>query len=100
MGDIPDELVTVAVLSDSPTANLVKNRLQAAGIRAYLEGEETLVAASFISGLSGGAKVQVAARDAEDALAVLRKKETPYDEDPSAFSTPAALRPLSAENLA
>jgi hypothetical protein len=80
MSDEPDALVTVAVLPGDTEANLVKNQLGAAGIHAYLDGAEAAAMAWHMAGAFGGIKVQVAASDAEDALALLEKKA--WDDDP------------------
>jgi len=74
MTDVPDELVTVAVLPGETEANLVKNQLGAAGIDAYLDGAEAAAMSWHMTGAFGGIKVQVAASDAEDAQALLEKR--------------------------
>ncbi len=64
MKDAELELTTISIRQSATEANLVKNRLEAAGIRAYLSGEE---AVATTGNARGGIKVQVAARDAEKA---------------------------------
>ncbi len=94
------ELTTISILQNAAEANMVKNQLEAAGIRAYLSGEEAVAMAWYLGDALGGIKVQVAARDAEDALDLLEQKpwqESP-EEDNTAFATSATLSALEDED--
>jgi hypothetical protein len=69
-----DDLMTVAISQNATEANLIKNQLEAAGIKAFLSGEEAAAMAWHMSGAFGGIKVQVPASAAEDALSILERK--------------------------
>lgn len=91
-------LVTVAIL-DSPTeAKLAKNRLEFAGIHAYLADETTPATALHLTDPLGGIKLQVAEQDADDALAIL-EQQTPRlsEEEKTGFATAATLEKLAPE---
>src|SRR5437879_1927091 len=77
MNHEPSQLVTVATLQSATEANLAKNQLEAAGIHAYLSGEEAAMA-WHMAGALGGIKLQVVDDDVEDALNLLEQK--PWEE--------------------
>src|SRR5688572_23527678 len=62
-------LTTVAVFQTPVEANLAKNRLEEAGMRAFLMNEET--ASMFQLTNAIGVKLEVGEQDASEALAVL-----------------------------
>ena len=66
-----DRLVTIATFWSPVEANLARNNLDAAGIRAILVGEETVGMAWHLTNAIGGVKVQVREADADRALVVL-----------------------------
>ncbi len=94
----PDELVTIGVYQSDVEANLVKNKLQAIGIQAFLAGEEAANMAWIYSAAMGGIKLQVASCDAEDAASFLEQK--PWHEDqssPTSIATLKVLRPVAED---
>jgi hypothetical protein len=94
----PDELVTIGVYQSDVEANLVKNKLEAIGIKAYLAGEEAANMAWLYSTAMGGIRVQVAGSDAEDAASFLEEK--PWHEDqssPTSIATLKVLRPTAED---
>jgi hypothetical protein len=88
-----EDLVTVAVLQTPTEANLVKNQLDAAGIKAYLADQEAVAMVWHMTGAFGGIKVQVASSDMDDALALLERKawEDKPEEDKAAVATAETL---------
>src|SRR4051812_29773258 len=98
MDNNPDDLVTVAVYENDVEANLVKNRVAAAGIKACFADEEAVAMTWQFAGAVGGIKLQVAQRDVEDARTLLER--TPLQDDfidSSAFATPETLAKLDEE---
>ncbi len=94
----PDELVTIGVYQNDLEANLVKNKLEAIGIKAYLAGEEAANMAWIYSAAMGGIRVQVASSDAEDAVSLLEQK--PWQEDqpsPTSMASLTVLRPAAED---
>jgi hypothetical protein len=63
-----ESLVAVSSFWSVPEAHVARNQLEAAGIRAVLQGEE---GASIMGNLSGGVKVLVRNTDVKRALTVL-----------------------------
>ena len=72
-----DRLATVATFGCPVEANLARNRLEAAGIKAFLADEETVGMVWHLTNALGGIKLQVGDRDAEEALAILAESEAP-----------------------
>jgi hypothetical protein len=68
-------LVTLAAYQNAMQAALVKNQLEAAGIRAVLDNEHTASNFWHLSNAIGGIKVQVAEEDFERASVVLDELE-------------------------
>ncbi len=66
-----DDLVTVARFDNSVEANLARNRLEEAGLRAALLDDNTVDIVWALSNALGGVKLQVRAADAEQARRVL-----------------------------
>ncbi len=77
MDDSAANLVTVAVPRTAAEAHFLKNQLEAVGIDVYLADEEAVAMAWHMTGAFGGVKLQVAATDAEDALAFLDRRPWP-----------------------
>jgi hypothetical protein len=65
------ELVTVRQFRDLPEALLAKGSLESAGIECFLADENLVRLDWFISNFIGGIKLNVRARDAENALQLL-----------------------------
>jgi Putative prokaryotic signal transducing protein len=66
-----DELVTVASFADPIEANLAKNNLEAAGVRAFLANEEIVDMVWHFGNAIGWIKLQVGNDDAAVARALL-----------------------------
>jgi Putative prokaryotic signal transducing protein len=66
-----NELITVATFADPIEANLVKNNLEAAGIRTYLANEESVDMLWHVGNAFGWIKVQVGNDDADAARVIL-----------------------------
>jgi hypothetical protein len=67
------ELVTVRQFRDLPEALLAKGSLESAGIECFLADENLVRLDWFISNFIGGIKLNVRARDAENALQLLNE---------------------------
>lgn len=63
------ELVTIATFNTPAEASIVRNQLEAAGIRCFLADEATMNMAWHLGVAVGGVKLQVAKQDAARALA-------------------------------
>ena len=70
-----DELVTVATLNTPVEASMVRNQLEAEGIRAYLSDAETVGMVWYMGNAVGGIKVQVAQSDVERAFKIFDAHE-------------------------
>jgi hypothetical protein len=94
------DLVTIAILQNTTEANLVRNQLGAAGIKAYLAGEEAVAAAWQMATAPGGVKVQVAAKDMNDALALLERTRSldKPEEDKTAIATAETLEKMREDD--
>jgi hypothetical protein len=68
---MPDEIVTLWAYRDLPEALIAQGKLQAEGVESFLADENIVRMDWFWSNLIGGVKLQVAAKDAEAALAIL-----------------------------
>ena len=90
-----DRLATVATFRSPVEANLARNRLEAAGIEAFLADEETVGMVWHLTNALGGIKLQVGDRDVEEALAILAESEAL--ELPAAGQADEALPPTSGE---
>lgn len=71
MHDDPDNWLTVARYTDTVEAQLLQGRLQADGIEAVLADHHHVQADPLIALALGGVRVQVKARDADAAQAVI-----------------------------
>ncbi|QDT28438.1 hypothetical protein Enr10x_37800 [Gimesia panareensis] len=65
------DFVTVATLNTPTEASLVRNQLEAEGIRVFLSDEEAVGMAWYLGNAIGGIKVQVAAENADRAFELL-----------------------------
>jgi hypothetical protein len=68
---MPDERVTLWAYRDLPEALIAQGKLQSEGLEAFLADDNVVRMDWFWSNLIGGVKLQVAAKDAEAALAIL-----------------------------
>lgn len=66
------QLVTVFTAFNSAEAQLVRSRLEAAGIRAFVTDELSALSIEGYALAAGGIKVQVPDVDAETALELVR----------------------------
>ena len=83
------EFVTVAVVQNPVEANVVKNYLADAGIKAFLVDYEAISMDWVMANAYGGIKVQVAAGDAEEARAALETKSN-AGEQSEVWTSPGA----------
>ena len=65
------DLVTVASFPDVPEAGLAKDRLEIEGIPAFVIDAQTAGVMPFLTGSTGGVRLQVAAGNAERAREIL-----------------------------
>jgi hypothetical protein len=65
------DLVTVASFLDVPEAQLAKQRLELEGIAAFVIGAQTAGVMPFLTGPTGGVRIQVAPGDVERAREIL-----------------------------
>lgn len=70
-----DKLVTVARFDNDMDAALARQCLAGAGIAAFLADQSTVATAWHLTGALGGVKLQVAARDLDEATAVLAQAQ-------------------------
>jgi Putative prokaryotic signal transducing protein len=80
-----NDLVTVATFADPIEANLAKNRLEAAGVRASLANEQTVDMDLLLGNALRWIRLEVGDKDADAARAVLNQHEE--TEAPSAAGT-------------
>jgi hypothetical protein len=66
-----NDFVTVATTSTPTEASLIRNHLEAEGIRVFLSDEAAVGMAWYLGNAIGGVKVQVADEDAERAFEIL-----------------------------
>jgi hypothetical protein len=66
-----ETLVTVASFPDAAEAELAKERLELEGIRAFVIGGQTAGVMPYLTGPTGGVRVQVDPRDLARAKEVL-----------------------------
>jgi hypothetical protein len=66
------DLVTVAAFPDAAEAELAKERLGLEGIEAFVIGGQTAGVMPFLTGPTGGVRLQVSPRDADRAREVLQ----------------------------
>lgn len=90
-----DELETIATYSESTTANLARNQLLSAGLRAFLVDESTVNMAWHLNNALGGIKLQVPVGEAAEACALLAEVNVNTDE---AFGDASGLPPKSADD--
>jgi hypothetical protein len=102
-----ESLVAISSFWSVPEAHVARNQLEAAGIRAVLQGEESANAIG-IGNLSGGVKVLVRSQDVKRALYVLAEtsddlekalegdawEEGSHDEDRRAMELQAEDEPI------
>ena len=74
---MPEELVTLWAYRDLPEALIAQGKLQSEGVESFLADENIVRMDWFWSNLIGGVKLQVAAKDAETALAILAEEIPP-----------------------
>jgi hypothetical protein len=74
-----DRLITIASFATPLEARLAMNRLEAAGIRAALEGEATTGMAWHLTNAIGGVKLLVLERDGERAMEILDAEDDEHD---------------------
>jgi hypothetical protein len=77
-----DNLITVATFVGPIEANMAKNCLESAGVKAFLADEEAAAMAWHLTNAIGGIKLQVMEQDAEQALAVLEETDTREELEP------------------
>jgi Putative prokaryotic signal transducing protein len=66
-----DELMTVASFSDVAEAELAKERLGLEGVRAFVIDAQTAGVMPFLTGSTGGVRLQVGQADVERAREIL-----------------------------
>jgi len=66
-----ETLVTVASFPDVAEAELAKERLELEGIRAFVIGGQTAGVMPYLTGSTGGVRVQVDPKDLDRAREVL-----------------------------
>jgi len=78
-------LVTIKTFTYSHEAVIIRSRLEADGIRCFVQDELTTQIHPFMSSAIGGVKLQVRDEDAEEAIAMLKESGdlTDSDFDPS-----------------
>jgi hypothetical protein len=64
----PPGMITIASFSKSEEAHLLRLRLEAGGVPAFLQDENVV---QIISNVFGGVRVQIAEEDVEKAQAIL-----------------------------
>jgi hypothetical protein len=74
-----DRLITIASFATPLEARMAMNQLEAAGIRAALEGEATTGMAWHLTNAIGGVKLLVLERDSERAIAILDGADDEHD---------------------
>jgi hypothetical protein len=90
---MPHRLITLATYWSSFEANLAKNDLESAGIRAFLADDKTVGMMWHLTNAVWGVKLQVEDCDAERALAILAE----YDSMGTAAGEGAAEEKVAAE---
>ena len=70
------QLVTVFTAFNSAEAQLIRSRLEAAGLRAFVQDELSALSMDGYALAAGGIKVQVPGADAELALELIRDNGT------------------------
>lgn len=70
------DLVTVFTAFNSAEAQLIRSRLEAAGLRAFVQDELSALSIDGYALAAGGIKVQVPDVDAELALELIRDSGT------------------------
>lgn len=71
-----DRFVTVATFSFAAEADFMRRLLEDAGITVYLADDNLIAMDWFLSNAVGGVKVQVAAKDAAQATALIHQHES------------------------
>ena len=75
-------MITVASFSKPEEAHLLRMRLEAGGVAAYILDENMVQMDWLYSNAIGGVRVQIAEEDAEDAKEILKETYIP-DTDPN-----------------
>ena len=70
-----DRLITIANFNEPLEANLAKMKLESAGIKCFLSGENFIATYWLLWLVEGGVKLQVKKSEAERALEILGTKE-------------------------
>lgn len=70
----PNELVAVASVCNPIDAHILKSKLESDGIRCHLDNENMARMNIFYSNMDGGVKVMVRAADAEEAIAIIKRR--------------------------
>jgi hypothetical protein len=89
---MPDKIVTLAMYHDPMEAQLVRNRLEAEGIPAFLSGDETSNLFGGMSGAFGTVHLQVAEENLERAADLLEADDKLMDEQDPSESTAIRVR--------
>jgi len=66
-----DDFVTIASFPDVAEAELARERLALEGIRAFVLGAQTAGVMPYLTGATGGVRVQVEPKDAARAREIL-----------------------------
>ncbi|HEY5146920.1 MAG TPA: DUF2007 domain-containing protein [Polyangiaceae bacterium] len=66
-----DDLITVASYPDAAEAELAKERLELEGVAAFVIGGQTAGVMPFLTGPTGGVRLQVGRLDADRAREIL-----------------------------
>ncbi|QMU30944.1 putative signal transducing protein [Adhaeribacter radiodurans] len=66
-----NKLITIATFPDAVKAQIMRGRLEAEGILAFIADEHTLTNQPFLYMAYGGVRLQVAEQDREQAQAIL-----------------------------
>lgn len=93
------ELITIAQFADYVSANILKSRLEDAGIQCVLKDEHTVTMNWMWANALGGIKVMILEKDKDAALAVIQEDEheTLIQQDTEAFTT-EDIKPLDPNN--
>ena len=73
-------MLTIARFSKAEDAHLFRHRLEAGGVAAYLQDENTVQMDWLYSNAIGGVRVQISEEDVEEARELLHGTDVPQDE--------------------
>ncbi len=68
------KLITIATFPDAVKAQIIRGRLEAEGIPAFIADEHTLTNQPFLYMAYGGVRLQVMETDRDQALAILKNQ--------------------------